>query len=272
MHEQLQRIQIIGGYFVEKHFNQSKSKKPQNRNDEVEFIIGFATINFIRCLRSILIMLDNGISFDGFNLVRSLYENYLTVRYLYQHPESVEVFSAQLGIILGTHQFATTKAGTPIQSRIVGNASGREIVIPSRWSMANALGTSERDLYNALYRTLSSFCHSEVTNFHYFITRSGFDYLSQDFAIDVLLSSHLLSMILLYCLRKKSPCWKYLKQDLLVGMEKAFFTLRLTEAYLRQTGGGSLPVIFETFLSIVATEDPLLTKVDALTSCLRTAE
>jgi hypothetical protein len=54
-------------------------------------------------------------------------------------------------------------------------ASGREIEIPSRWKMANSLGASERDLYDILYRTLSSFCHSEVTNFRYFVkTTTGF--------------------------------------------------------------------------------------------------
>jgi hypothetical protein len=49
-------------------------------------------------------MLDNGVSFDGFNLVRCLYEKLYEVRYLYQYPDAVEIFSAQLGIILGTHR------------------------------------------------------------------------------------------------------------------------------------------------------------------------
>jgi hypothetical protein len=167
MHEQLQRIQVIGGYFIGKHFNRFRSRKTENPNVKVEFNVGFATTSFVRCLRSILIMLDNGVSFDGFNLVRCLYENYLTVRYLYQYPDAVEIFSAQLGIMLGTHRLATAKTGTPRQNKILEIASGREIEIPSRWKMANSLGASEWDLYDILYRTFSSFCDSEVTNFHY---------------------------------------------------------------------------------------------------------
>jgi hypothetical protein len=46
MHEQLQRIQVIGGYFIGKHFNRFRSRKTENPNVEVKFIVGFAMTNF----------------------------------------------------------------------------------------------------------------------------------------------------------------------------------------------------------------------------------
>lgn len=92
----LQEVQIIGGYYIEKYINSGVSKKKGAAQLNVEFVVAFAFVSFVKSLRSILILLENGVSYDANYLVRSLYENYLKIRYVYKNPAKADVFLAEI--------------------------------------------------------------------------------------------------------------------------------------------------------------------------------
>lgn len=191
--DSIRRNQIVGGSFITRHFNNYRNRKGSVA--DIESIVAFATTNFVRTLKSIHILIDQNVAYDAYHLIRSLYENYLTVKYTYENPMEVKVFLAQLGTILGTHELARNKRGTPIQSEIVELTTGDRISVPSRWTMASTLGDFDTALYDTLYRTLSSYSHSEITNIPHFISDMGFDYLNNDFTFDVLANCHLVCML-----------------------------------------------------------------------------
>ena len=262
MHDQFRCIQIIIGYFIDKHFNKIiRRKNLDPAIVEREFFLGFAVTNFVRCLRSVLLLLDNDISVDALNLVRSLYENYLTVAYIYKRPEQVEIFRALLGTMIGSHGFGTSKSGTPIQSKIIDLSTKKEITIPSRWEIASSLGANDKELYTILYRPLSSLVHSEITSIEHTIGNDGFDYLNQDLTLEALLFSHLLALLLMDLLRDNSPSPRRLKEDLLLAMSRAILEIRLTHTYLKATKTGELSPLFGRILSTIASKNDLLSKI-----------
>lgn len=230
----LRQNQVVGGSFIRQHFNRYRPRKGASRR--VETVAAFATTNFVRLLRSVHILVEQGVSFDAYNLLRALYENYLVLKYTYYRPEHSETLFAQLGLLAGTHELVKSKGGTPLQSEIVEIRTGRRIKAPSRWAMASALGGVDLILYGDLYRTLSAYCHSEITTMTHFLSDDGFDYLSHDFTFDVLASSHLLCMMFFSCLKVNSPCAAYLKGDLSIVIERALFALLLIEEELAAAG------------------------------------
>jgi hypothetical protein len=82
----LQHIQIIGGYYVDKYMNSGFARKHAQSMMNAEFVVSFAFVSFIKCLRTIHTLLAEGISYDANYLVRALYENYLKIRYVYHAP------------------------------------------------------------------------------------------------------------------------------------------------------------------------------------------
>lgn len=261
MHQRQKQIQIIIGYLIDRHFNRINQTRRPSALKEVEFVVGFATLNFVRCLRSVLTLLDHDISYDAFALLRSLYENYITIKYLYANPEEVRVFQAQLGIAANTHRFGVNKRGAVRPDVIVERLTGKEIIVPSRYKMAASLGGDEAELYERLYRPLSAFVHSDINNFRHFISDNGFDYLNQDFTLEVLFSSLFLCMLLSSTLRKSSLCREYLKKDLLTATGKALFAILLTDEFLLAHDAGALEPIFERYISVIAEDDPVLTRI-----------
>lgn len=252
------RNQIVGGSFIDRHFNNYRRRN--NAVSEIESAVAFATTNFVRCLKSIHILIDESVAFDAYHLVRAMYENYLTVKYLYENPGAKEAFSAQLGTVLGTHKLAESRSGVPRQSEIIEIKTGKRISIPSRWAMASSLGADDIELYNSLYRTLSSYAHSEITNVPYFLSDRGYDYQSQDFTFDVLVNCHLLCLLFFACLARHSPCLRYLRGDLSINAERSLFALAMVEETLR-AAGRTLPEAYVRIIQHVTTSDPRLQRV-----------
>lgn len=251
---------MVGGYFIEKHFNNYRNRKGSSA--KIEFISAFSTTNFVRSLRSIHILLDNVISFDSFHLIRSLYENYLTIKYLYCFPSEYEIFDAQLGILTGSHELARTKTGTGVQNQIVELATGRVITIPSRWAMASRLGEFDRCIYNDLYRRLSSYTHSEIANFRYFISDQGFDYLNPNFEADVLIITHVICALFFYELKRNSTSAMYLKRDLSINVERSVFAICAFRAALAHEGkADGFPKSLELALLTLARKDERVGRV-----------
>jgi hypothetical protein len=259
MQDAIRRNQVVAGSFVEKHFNRYRRKPGSDR--DVDLVAAFATTNFTRGLKSIHILLENDVGFDAYHLLRVLYENYLVLKYVYEHPQEVVVFAAQLGTLLGTHVFATSKTGAPIQSQIVETSTGSKVNVPSRWAMATALGALDQQLYNEIYRLLSSYTHSEITNVRHFLSDSGFDYLNPDFTFDVLVICHLLSLLFFACLKRNCSCAKYLQGDLSKNAERSLYALKLVERSRQQSDRDGLPNVYAAALADVVKSDARLKRV-----------
>lgn len=259
LQEYIRRNQIVSGYFIDKHYNRYRRKK--SYNEDVEMVAAFAATSFTRSLKSIHILLENNVSFDAYHVLRALYENYLTLKYVYQNPKQVVIFLAQLGVLLGTHSLAISKAGTPIQNELVETSTGVRTVIPSRWTMASTLGAFDQELYNQVYRKLSSYSHSEITNIQHFVSRDGFDYLSPNFEFDVMMTCHLLSMLFYACLKEHSPCAAYLKRDLAINVERSLLAIGLMDKFLLEATKERFPEIYIVAMGEVIGSDARLKAV-----------
>lgn len=254
----IRKNQIVGGSFIDKHFNNY-----QNRNGsvaEIETIVGFATTNFVRCLKSIYVLIEENAAFDAYHLLRSMYENYLTAKYTYANPNACKAFSAQIGVFAGTHKFAESSRGVPRQSEIIELKTGEKISVPSRWHMATALGAMDVNLYNSMYRTLSSYAHSEITTIRHFISERGYDYQRNEFTFDILINCHILCLLFFFYLSQHSPCFKYLRRDLSINVERSFLALSMVQKMLTEEGG-RLPDVYNLAISEVVASDPRLSRI-----------
>lgn len=254
----LRKNQIVGGSFIDRHFNNYRKQK--SAVAEVEAVVAFATTNFVRCLKSVYILIDENVSFDAYPLVRAMYENYLTTKFIYNNPDASEIFSAQLGILIGTHKLAESGKGVPKQSEIFEIKTGKRVHIPSRWSMASSLGQMDVDLYHSLYRTLSSYTHSEITTVRHFISERGYDYQRKDFTFDVLANCHLLCLLFFSCIAQHSPCLKYLKGDLSINAERSLFSLSMIKETLAEDEG-RFPGVYDRIIAELVASDSRLTRL-----------
>lgn len=256
MNDLLKKNQIVSGYFAEKHLNKSRTRRSDA--DGIEFVVGFSTLNVARSLRAIHLMIENDASYDAFHVVRSIVENVISVAYLYNNPDKISVFDAQIGVMLGTHRFATNKKGQQQPDRILDLSDGSEVQVPTRWGMATSLGQLYVELYNDLYRPISSFCHSDIGVFPHFMEEGRFDFLSPSFHADVLLSTHLLSLLFFEIVRLNSDCPKYLKGDLSLISERSLFAINLA----LQTAAGPRelrpPKVYQTVVRSVTASNPRL--------------
>jgi hypothetical protein len=82
----LLNVLIICSYFVEEYINSHVLKTENSSQAELDLAVSFAFVNFVKSLRSVSILLENGISYDANYLVRSLYENYLRIKFAYLNP------------------------------------------------------------------------------------------------------------------------------------------------------------------------------------------
>lgn len=249
----LRKNQIVGGSFIDSHFNRCRKIRPSVA--DVEAVIGFATTNFVRCLKSIYILIEENVAFDAYHLIRAMYENYITAKYLYKNATAIELFSAQMGILTGTHRLSESRSGVPNRSEIIEIATGNKISIPTRWFMASSLGPVDAELYNTIYRPLSSYVHSEITTVRHFLSEHGYDYQRNDFTLDVLANCHILCFLFFSSIFQHSPCLKYLKRDLSIIAERSLFALCLIESGLAEENR-NLPDAYKEAIADVTSSDP----------------
>ncbi|MDO8324254.1 MAG: SEC-C domain-containing protein [Phenylobacterium sp.] len=254
--KQLRSNHRIGGNFVDRHFNKYRHRRDGSR--DVESVAGFLVANFVRGMLSVTILTEGEAAYDGYNVLRAMYENYITLAYIYSNPDRVAAFTAQLGILLGTHVYATSKKGVELQSEIIESATGRRVSVPSRWEMAKSLGSTQEQLYQTLYRDLSSVSHSDITGLQVVLSNDGYDYLNPISSINVLSVAHLLSLLTFSLLKKKSPCVKILKHDLGIAAGRSFFELTILRKLIGSRSGLGFPQTFEKVLDELAEDDPHL--------------
>jgi hypothetical protein len=261
LRESVRRNQIVSGSFVSRHFNNYR-KRP-GANDDLESICGFTTANFTRLLKSIHILLGDGSEMDAYYLLRGLYENYLVTSYVCSFPSEATVFLAQMGVAAGTHAYARSRRGTPIQSEIVEIASGMTHKVPSRWEMANKLGGMDVSVYNEAYKPMSSFVHSELNNIRSVLSEGGYQHHSSDVTVEVCLLCNLLCMLFYNCLHNHSSCIKILKHDLEINSGRSLFALRMTETVLT-AHEITLPAMYRAAIAHVIARNPRLATLNSV--------
>jgi hypothetical protein len=245
LREALFQVQIICGYYIETYINAKRPSRRSKTEVEVDLVVDFAFVNYVKSLRSIFILLNEGISYDASFLVRSLYENYLKIKFVYRYPSKVDRFVAEL------YSLASTK--TPQTKRTP----------PLNWgNMATELG--ERDLYDTLYRQLCSVTHSQITEAAFFMRDGIFDYLELDFELGVLLSTLDLAMRTIHCVRTNSQSPAYLKRDLATAIEKAFLALHFAKCYLFKFENAQIPIGTSALMSSLSSEYPRIKRIAAI--------
>ncbi|MBB2174065.1 hypothetical protein [Gluconacetobacter asukensis] len=249
---QLRRNHTIGGSFIERHYNNYKARPGSSR--DVETVAGFMVSNFVRGLLSISVLVQGEAAYDAYNICRSMLENYLALAYMYR-SSGPRPFMAQLGILLGTHRYNVTKKGQENQSRIVEIATGSTTAMPSRWEMSRALGSLHEMLYTTLYRDLSSICHPDITGIQTILSDTGYDFLNPVSSIDVLSTTHFLSLLLFSLLAEVSPCTKVARSDLRAAACRSFFELSHLRKIVTPAHELTFPPVFSTFLDDFSSRD-----------------
>jgi hypothetical protein len=254
--EEMAKTHIVGGYFIDNHFN--RYRRVSREVDDVETVAAALSINFVRSLKSVHVLLKNDISYDAYNLLRSMYENYLSLKYVYRYPSEASAFLAQLGVELGTHEYAVSRSGDPVQSRIIEKSSGALIEFPSRWRMALKLDNIDREMYKELYRSFSSFSHSDMSNIAIFLKDGRFDYHNQGFTLDAAIKCNLLILLMFSCLEQNSTCRVYLRRDLKFLCRRTFVSILGAVKFLEEVEQLKLPEIGWSILKVTAETDERL--------------
>lgn len=215
----------ICGYFVAEYINKRAIVKKKQSDSGLELVTAFAFVNFTKSLRSISILLENGISYDANYLVRSLYENYLRVKYVYQDPSKVPRI---LGFDMNTSTSSQADLKKPRKP-------------PPFKNIADALGEGGR--FEAFYGALSEVAHSQIATLRHLINDEGhFDFLSinETFEMSTLLSAHEMCMSMLDTFHQFCRCPKYFKKDLLTALSKSFTAFSIGWAYVGEVEGRSM--------------------------------
>ncbi|WP_216701319.1 DUF5677 domain-containing protein, partial [Methylibium sp. T29] len=122
----------------------------------------------MKTLRAIKVLLSENIGADGLSLARHLLENYFHITYAISRPEMLKhLTDAQIGLKLGTHDFARTANGRIDSRRILRKEDGEEYIGHiSYYKMAESSSHLEDlELFDYLYSFLSEYTHPSVSGF-----------------------------------------------------------------------------------------------------------
>jgi len=210
------------GRFIE---NMPRNKK-LNGSDLLQY---FWVQRTFQSVRSILVLVREGVGADCLPLVRSIYDNYLRISYLRMNPESAEDFLGIAGLSWGTHEYVRNDNGKLDRRRIRNKESGqitRGHI--SSYKMAERSGR-EIDLafFDDVYDLLSSFVHSDVRHINEFLEEDGgLKLFSEDDPRIALQYSTVILAMLLDELRLIDKVKKQTRLDLL------FYVTKLRKAFL----------------------------------------
>jgi len=215
--ENLEAVHLVGSYFIERYLNSGAAKRRSKLPENAEFAIGFFLVNFVKSLHSICVLLQNDISYDAAFLVRSLYENYIRVKYLYVWPGKADLLVS--GMLESLKKTTKSKNNNPLP---IGH-------------LADQLG--ERDMYDLLYKPACSMTHAQLDTLPYFIDSGKYKYLELDFEMSALLSAHELTLRVYDEVRKHSACQLFLRKDLLHAMKVSVRSLQTGRWHLKEAMG-----------------------------------
>ena len=131
-----------------------------------------------RTLRSIRTLLDEHMADDVLKLTRAIYENYLHMVFVAEHPEKVkDLVDAVIGLRAGTHTYKMSSAGRPDKRTIVEPSTGAEYSGHiSAFRMAEASHVADDlEFFDFFYQRTSEFLHPSVFALDGYVSEHGLD-------------------------------------------------------------------------------------------------
>ncbi|MFQ6333847.1 DUF5677 domain-containing protein [Methylophilus sp. 3sh_L] len=121
----------------------------------------------MKTLRAIKVLIAEDIGADALSLARHLLENYLHIIYAISKPEMLKhVVDAQIGLKLGTHEFARTENGRVDPRRIIRKSDGAEYIghISYHKMAESSPHPEDVELFDYVYSFLSEYTHPSFTS------------------------------------------------------------------------------------------------------------
>lgn len=121
----------------------------------------------MKTLRAIKVLIAEDIGADALSLSRHLLENYLHIIYAISNPDMLKhLVDAQIGLKLGTHEFARTKNGRIDSRRIIRKNDGTEYIghISYHKMAESSPHPEDIELFDYAYSFLSEYTHPSFTS------------------------------------------------------------------------------------------------------------
>ncbi len=167
---------ILDTYASIVHFGSFLENIPRNRRiSEASFFQYYCAARSLDTLRTIYRLHTSRYADDVFILVRSLYENYLRIMFVRQHPEKSLDFFAMYGVALGTHEYEKRKNGKINRRVIVEKESGRRFeghISNRRMAESSDLGL-DVEFYDQIYDFFSTYAHPDMSRIRQFFDPDG---------------------------------------------------------------------------------------------------
>ncbi|HEY6897970.1 MAG TPA: DUF5677 domain-containing protein [Rhodocyclaceae bacterium] len=174
----------------------------------------------MKTLRAIKVLLDQDIGADALALARHLMENYLHIVYAIAYPELLKhVVDAQIGLKLGTHEFARTGNGRVDSRRILRTSDGTEYLghISYHKMAESSPHPEDLELFDYVYSFLSEYTHPSFTGATLVLSEEGtLDPLSNELQSEGLFYSICFAVMILDELRRLPLFSEDAKMDIAV--------------------------------------------------------
>jgi hypothetical protein len=183
-------------------FKEEQNRSAPNLLDKInnEDFILFCITKHLKTMKALRALSENGFVEDGFNLIRSMYENYLQVTtYLYNPKQLLSELEGKVGIYLKSHKRE--------QDRIVDIKTGTSTKIlnnKQRAALERDLNIENVKIYYSLYDMLSSFVHPDIRTAQYYVEKNFFSHnKNNNHYIAIFFSCFVNSMLMYDMLRTK---------------------------------------------------------------------
>lgn len=172
----------------------------------------------MKTLRAIKALLDQNIGADTLALARHLMENYLHIVYAIARPEMLRhVIDAQIGLKLGTHEFARTSNGRVDSRQILRKRDGAEFVghISYHKMAESSPHAEDLELFDYVYSFLSEYTHPSFSGAALVLGEQGaLDSLSNELQSEALFYSICFAAMILDELSRLPLFAEHAKRDI----------------------------------------------------------
>ncbi len=232
--KELERAETFLHIIIQEHgIARNISEKETGACHSLHDYVFLCATKSLKTLRAIKHLLPDGFGEDSLTLCRSIYENYLAINYVINHPETIDSFVAgKVGLHLG---------GFKLKQRrfIVDNATGKIVAEKiSAFRMAKESPYPEDEaIYKFLYRYLSEFTHPDIMGLEAYLDGNRFD-ASRCFKVHHTQIYGLFTIVLfidiLSSLRSLRPRFK---QDIIKFLKAAISSLQEVFKHMRDADG-----------------------------------
>ena len=214
----------------------------------------------MKTLRAIKALLAQQIGADALALARHLMENYLHIVYAIAHPEMLKhVVDAQIGLKLGTHEFARTSNGRVDSRRILRKSDGAEYLghISYHKMAESSSHPEDLELFDYVYSFLSEYTHPSFAGAALVLSEQGtLDSLSNELQSEALFYSVCFAVMILDELRRLPLFSEDAKEDIatVVGRVGAIAAMLVTAMFEDGAPTESFSILRERLMALAQLE------------------